>query len=38
MYAVNMASGGMIHIPSLMTIGSGIRVILRVLSQQSERL
>jgi hypothetical protein len=36
-YAVGMASGGVIYIPSLMTIGSGIRVILRVLPQQSER-
>jgi hypothetical protein len=38
MYAIEMASGGMIYIPSLMTIGSGIHVILRVLSQQFERL
>jgi hypothetical protein len=36
-YAVEMASDGMIYIPSLMTIGSGIRVILRVLPQQFER-
>jgi hypothetical protein len=37
-YTVEMASGGMIYIPSLMTIGSGIRVILRILPQQFERL
>jgi hypothetical protein len=37
-YAVEMALGCMIYIPSLMTIGSGIRVILRVLRQQFERL
>jgi hypothetical protein len=37
-YTVEMASGGMIYIPSLMTIGSGIRVILRALPKQFERL
>jgi hypothetical protein len=33
-----MASGGMIYVPSVMTIGSGSQVILRLLPQQSERL
>jgi hypothetical protein len=37
-YAVEMASGGMIYIPGLMMIGSGIQVILRALAQQFERL
>jgi hypothetical protein len=32
-YAVEMASGGMIYIPSFMMIGSGIQVILRLLSK-----
>jgi hypothetical protein len=32
-----MRSGGMIHVLSLMSIGSGIEVILRLLSQQTER-
>jgi hypothetical protein len=35
---VEMASSGMIYIPILMTIGSGIRIILRVIPQQFERL
>jgi hypothetical protein len=35
-YAVEMASGGMVYVPSLKTIGSGIRVIL--VPQQFERL
>jgi hypothetical protein len=33
-----MTLGDMIHIPTLMSIGSGIQVILRLLSQQLERL
>jgi hypothetical protein len=33
-YAVEMGSGGMIYIPSFMTIGSGIQVILRLLPRQ----
>jgi hypothetical protein len=33
-----MASGGMIYIPSLVTTGSGFRVILRALPQQFESL
>jgi hypothetical protein len=33
-----MVSDGMIYIRSLMTIGSGMRVVLRVLLQQFERL
>jgi hypothetical protein len=37
-YTDEMASGGMIYILILMTIGSGILVILRVLPQQFERL
>jgi hypothetical protein len=35
---IEMALGGMMYIPSLMTISSGLRVILKVLSQQFERL
>jgi hypothetical protein len=31
-------SDGMIHMPTLKTIGSGIRVILTVLSQRFDRL
>jgi hypothetical protein len=37
MSAVEMASGGTIYIPSPMTIGSGIQVILRVLPPDLER-
>jgi hypothetical protein len=37
-YAAEMVSGGLIHIQSFMTIGSGIQVILRILPQQLERL
>jgi hypothetical protein len=37
-YTIEMASGGMLYIPSLMTIVSGIPVILRVLRQQFESL
>jgi hypothetical protein len=33
-----MTLGGMVYIPSLMKIGSGIEVILRVLPQYFERL
>jgi hypothetical protein len=33
-----MMSGGMIHIQSIMKIGSGIQAILRLLAQQFERL
>jgi hypothetical protein len=33
-----MVSGAMIYVPSSMTIGSGIQVILRLLPQQFERL
>jgi hypothetical protein len=36
-YIVELYSGGMAYVPSLMTIGSCIRVILRVLPEQSER-
>jgi hypothetical protein len=36
-YIVEMASDGMIYIPSFMKIGSGIQVILRLLPQQSKR-
>jgi hypothetical protein len=36
--AVEMASGGTIYVPSFMTTGSGIQVILRVLAQQFARL
>jgi hypothetical protein len=35
-YAAEMASGGMIYIPSFMTIGLGIKVTLRLLLQQLE--
>jgi hypothetical protein len=34
MYAIDMISDGMSYVPSFMTIGSGIQVILRVFSQQ----
>jgi hypothetical protein len=34
-YSGEMASGGMMYIPSFRTIGSGIQLILRLLSQQS---
>jgi hypothetical protein len=37
-YAVEMDLGGMLYVPSSMTIGSGTRVILRLLPQQFERL
>jgi hypothetical protein len=37
-YVVEMASGCMTYIPSFTTIGSGIRVVLRLLPQQNERL
>jgi hypothetical protein len=37
-YTIEMASGGMIHIASFMTIGSGIPIILWVLPQFFERL
>jgi hypothetical protein len=37
-YATEMASGGMIHIPSLMTTGSGIQVILRLVHEHFQRL
>jgi hypothetical protein len=37
-YAVQIVSDVMIYIPRLMTIGSGIEVILRLLPQQFERL
>jgi hypothetical protein len=33
-----MALGGMIYIPSFMTIGSGFQVILRLLPKKVERL
>jgi hypothetical protein len=33
-----MVSGAMIHVPSSMTIGSEIQVILRLLPQKFERL
>jgi hypothetical protein len=33
-----MVSGNMIYVPGLMTIGPGIRVILRILPQQFVRL
>jgi hypothetical protein len=38
-YKVEMTSGGMIrvYIPCLMMIGSGIRVILRIIPQEFER-
>jgi hypothetical protein len=35
---IEMASNGIIYIPSFMKIESGIQVILRVLPQQLERL
>jgi hypothetical protein len=31
---VEMTSGGIIHLPSFMTIGSGIQVILRLLPKE----
>jgi hypothetical protein len=37
-YAVEMVSDGMIYIPSFLKIGSRIRVILKLLSRQSETL
>jgi hypothetical protein len=37
-YTIEMTSGGMIYIPSLMKIGSGVQVILLLLPRQSERL
>jgi hypothetical protein len=37
-YAVEMALGGMIFVPSLMTVGWGIRVILSVLLLKFEKL
>jgi hypothetical protein len=37
-YTVEVASDGMIYIPSFMKIGSGIQVIFKLLSRQSERL
>jgi hypothetical protein len=36
-HAVELASGGMIFIPSSVKIGSGTQVILRLLPQQFER-
>jgi hypothetical protein len=33
-YATEMTSGGIIYVPNLITVCSGIRVILRVLPQQ----
>jgi hypothetical protein len=36
-YAVEMVSGGMMHIPVFMTTGSRIQVILRLLRQQFQR-
>jgi hypothetical protein len=36
-YATEMASGGMMYIPSFITISSGAQVILRLLPQQFER-
>jgi hypothetical protein len=38
MFAIEMTSDGTIFKPSLMTIGSGTRVILKVLPQYFERL
>jgi hypothetical protein len=38
LYVVEMAAGGMIHVPSFMTVGSVIRVILRLVPQQLESL
>jgi hypothetical protein len=37
-YTVDMTLGGMIYIPSFMMISSSIRVILRLLPRQTERL
>jgi hypothetical protein len=37
-YAVQMVGDGMIYVPNFITAGSDIQVILRVLSQQFERL
>jgi hypothetical protein len=37
-YTVEMTSDGMIYIPCFMKIGSGIQVILSLLSRKSERL
>jgi hypothetical protein len=37
-YTVEMASDGVMYIPSFIKIGSGIKVILRLLPQQFERL
>jgi hypothetical protein len=37
-YTIEMATGGMINTPCLMTIGSGIREILRILFQKFEGL
>jgi hypothetical protein len=37
-YAVEMASVGMIYIPTFKMTGSGIQVMLRLLPQQYERL
>jgi hypothetical protein len=37
-YTIEMTSDGMIYIPSFVTIGSGIQVILRLLPEQFERL
>jgi hypothetical protein len=37
-YAVEMASDGMIYLPSFIKTGMGIQVVLRLLPGQSERL
>jgi hypothetical protein len=37
-YAFEKASGDVTHIPSFMMMGSGIQVIIRLLSQEFERL
>jgi hypothetical protein len=37
-YAVGLVSGAIIYIPRFMLLGSGIQVILRLLSQQFEKL
>jgi hypothetical protein len=37
-YTAEKASEGMMYIPSLMMVGSGIQVTLRLLPRQSERL
>jgi hypothetical protein len=37
-WAGEMASGGIIYLPSFMKIGSGFQIILKFLPQQSERL